>query len=227
MILLFFSFSNHCPKKSWGGDISPETAATQLIDAVLSIEWESFRYAVGRALRRLEPGGVSRLLVERMSGLVSERKAAGDIAGWLPTSEISNALDGLADRDNANEVRYAALSALDRHRDERSVRALLAAFPTGTLGVCRELAPSNQESTTYEPSLVCKLLILGCRILIPDRLLERRWSLLVAILEAGDAHLLTDGEDLLWLGKVLSDDIPAAFEHHANSVLLQRKQQED
>ncbi len=29
----------------------------------------------------------------------------------------------------------------------------------GTLGACRELAPSKQESTTYEPSLVCKLLI--------------------------------------------------------------------
>ena len=42
------------------------------------------------------------------------------------------------------------------------------------LGACRELAPSNQESTTYEPSLVCKLLILGCRLLIPDRLLEIR-----------------------------------------------------
>ena len=40
-----------------------------------------------------------------------------------------------------------------------------------TLGACRELAPSKQESTTYEPSLVCKLLILGCRLLIPDRLL--------------------------------------------------------
>ena len=40
------------------------------------------------------------------------------------------------------------------------------------LGACRELAPSMQESTTYEPSLVCKLLILGCRPLIPDRLLE-------------------------------------------------------
>ena len=39
------------------------------------------------------------------------------------------------------------------------------------LGACRELAPSKQESTTYEPSLVCKLLILGCRPLIPDRLL--------------------------------------------------------
>ncbi len=33
------------------------------------------------------------------------------------------------------------------------------------------LAPSKQESTTYEPSPVCKLLILGCRLLIPDRLL--------------------------------------------------------
>ena len=39
------------------------------------------------------------------------------------------------------------------------------------LGACRELAPSKQESTTYEPSLVCKLLILRCRLLIPDRLL--------------------------------------------------------
>ena len=39
------------------------------------------------------------------------------------------------------------------------------------LGACRELAPSKQESTTYEPSLVCKLLILCCRLLIPERLL--------------------------------------------------------
>ena len=42
------------------------------------------------------------------------------------------------------------------------------------LGACRELAPSKQESTTYEPSLVCKLLILGCRPLIPDRLLAQK-----------------------------------------------------
>ena len=42
------------------------------------------------------------------------------------------------------------------------------------LGACRELAPSKQESTTYEPSLVCKLLILSCRLLIPDRLLAQK-----------------------------------------------------
>ena len=46
--------------------------------------------------------------------------------------------------------------------------------PTRLLGACRELAPSKQESTTYEPSPVCKLLILGCRLLIPDRLLESK-----------------------------------------------------
>ena len=45
------------------------------------------------------------------------------------------------------------------------------------LGACRELAPSKQESTTYEPSLVCKLLILGCRPLIPDRLLGHNFVL--------------------------------------------------
>ncbi len=50
-----------------------------------------------------------------------------------------------------------------RVRDEGGIRSL---------GACRELAPSKQESTTYEPSLVCKLLILGCRLLIPDRLLD-------------------------------------------------------
>ena len=46
------------------------------------------------------------------------------------------------------------------------------------LGACRELAPSKQESTTYEPSPVCKLLILDCRLLIPDRLLVTALRLL-------------------------------------------------
>ena len=51
----------------------------------------------------------------------------------------------------------------------------LADILCGSISGTRSLsgiAPSKQESTTYEPSLVCKLLILGCRLLIPDRLLE-------------------------------------------------------
>ena len=169
--------------------IAPETAAKQLIDSVLSIERESFRGAVGRALRRLDSESVSSLVIEKMNGLVSERKVVAEIAGWLPTSVISHALRKLADHDSAIEVRIAALSALGRHRQDAIVRALLAAFPTGTT--------------------------------------ERRWSLLVAILGAGDPHLLTDCEDPLWLGNMLSDNVPAVFAHHANSVLRQRKQQKD
>ena len=169
--------------------IAPETAAKRLIDAVVSIERKSFRPAVGRALRRLDSGVVSHLVVERMSGLVYERKAAAELASWLPTSAISYAVGRLADHDSANEVRHAALTALECHRRETNVAALLAAFSMAT----------------------------------PDR----RWSLLVAILEAGDPYLLTDCEDPLWLGNILTDDVPAVYEHHANAVLLERKKRED
>ena len=56
---------------------------------------------------------------------------------------------------------------------------------------------------------------------------ERKWSISVAILETGDPHLLCDNEDALWIGSIFSDDIPHAFVHHANSVLLQRKKKVD
>ena len=68
---------------------------------------------------------------------------------------------------------------------EQGYRACLGLM---SLGACRELAPSKQESTTYEPSLVCKLLILGCRLLIPDRLLGRRSG--AERLEAASARAL-------------------------------------
>ncbi|MFZ5783553.1 MAG: AAA family ATPase [Pseudomonadota bacterium] len=52
---------------------------------------------------------------------------------------------------------------------------------------------------------------------------ERKWSLLAAILNAADPYLLTDRDDPLWLGNVLSDELPAVFEWHARKVLQQRK----
>ena len=169
--------------------IAPEFAAKRLIDAAVSIERKSFRPAVGRALRRLDSDVVSRLLVERMNGLLSERKAAAELACWLPTSLISDAVGKLADHDSANEVRHAALAALECHRRQTNVAALLAAFPMAT----------------------------------PDR----RWSLLIAILEAGDPYLLTNREDSLWLGNILTDDLPAVYEYHTNAMLLQKKKKED
>ena len=50
------------------------------------------------------------------------------------------------------------------------------------------IAPSKQESTTYEPSPVCKLLILGCRLLIPDRLLDAADRLIGDLLQKCDGQ---------------------------------------
>jgi hypothetical protein len=168
--------------------VAPETAASKLIGAAVTIERQSLRRAAGHALRRLDPNVVSRLVVEKMKGSAPDRKAAAELAGWLPTPDIANALGYLADHDSSIDIRHAALAALDLHQREANIRSLLAAFPSA----------------------------------VP----ERRWSILVAIMEAADPYLLTDRSDPLWLGRILSDDVPAVFEHYANSVLRRRKQNE-
>ncbi len=108
--------------------IAPETAAERLIETVTSIERKSLHQAVGRTLRRLDPKIVTQLVVERMSGSESVRKIAAELAGWVPVPEISEALGRLADRDNSTEIRQTALGALYLHRQEETVRALLAEF---------------------------------------------------------------------------------------------------
>ena len=54
----------------------------------------------------------------------------------------------------------------------------------------------------------------------------RRWASFVAILETADPHLLTDHEDSLWLGQILTKDVPYAFEHYACEVLNRRNRKE-
>ncbi len=56
-----------------------------------------------------------------------------------------------------------------------------------------------------------------------ERCAARRWALFVPIVEAADPHLLCDREDPLWLGRILTSDVPYAFEHHAREVIQQRK----
>lgn len=52
-----------------------------------------------------------------------------------------------------------------------------------------------------------------------ERRAARRWSYFLAILETADPHLLSDREDRLWLGHILTKDVPYAFEHYAGRVL--------
>ncbi|MCY4381880.1 MAG: hypothetical protein OXE44_01865 [Nitrospinae bacterium] len=54
----------------------------------------------------------------------------------------------------------------------------------------------------------------------------RRWSFFFAILETADPYLLTDCEDSLWLGQIISKDVPYAYEHYAREVLEKRRRNE-
>jgi hypothetical protein len=131
---------------------------------------------------------VKSILIERMRGSVAERKAVCEIAKYVATSEIEQALGSLAEHDSSREVRHAAFDAIAFQRELANVRALFTAFPSATS--------------------------------------DRRWSLLIAILDAVDPYLYTDSEDELWLGKILVDGIPAVYERHANATLERRRQKE-
>ncbi|QNU61018.1 HEAT repeat domain-containing protein [Vreelandella titanicae] len=166
--------------------LAPDVAAEKLINAAVMIERDSIRGAVGRALRPLDPATIAPLFAERIKGTASERKVIAELAAWLPVPQINNVLVGLADQDSASEVRHSALQALEYHRKETGLRALLEAFKTAGY--------------------------------------DKRWSLLTAILNGADAHLLKNRDDPLWLGHILTDEVPFIFEHHAKSVLSQRIQ---
>lgn len=166
--------------------LAPDVAADKLINAAVMIERESIKSAVGRALRQLDPAIIATLFAERVKGTASERKVIAELAAWLPLHQINNVLVGLADQDSASEVRHLALKALEYHRKEAGLRALLEAFKTAGY--------------------------------------DKRWSLLTAILNGADAHLLKSRDDPLWLGHILTDELPFIFEHHANNVLKQRIQ---
>ena len=56
-----------------------------------------------------------------------------------------------------------------------------------------------------------------------ERCEARRWALFVPILETADPYLLCNREDPLWLGHILTENVPYAFEHHAREVIQRRK----
>ncbi|WP_225185155.1 hypothetical protein [Bradyrhizobium sp. NBAIM01] len=147
------------------------------------VDRASLRRAVGRTLRRLDATAVKSILIERMRGSAAARKAVCEVAKYIATSEIEQALGSLAEHDSSREVRRAALDAIAFQRKLANVRTLFAVFPSATS--------------------------------------DRQWSLLIAILDAG-----THSEDELWLGRILVDSIPPAYERRADATLERRRQKE-
>ena len=57
-----------------------------------------------------------------------------------------------------------------------------------------------------------------------ERCEARRWALFLPVLGTADPYLLCTREDPLWLGHILTADVPHAFEYHAREVIERRKQ---
>lgn len=112
--------------------IKPESATTKLIDAAISIQRDSLKHAVGKALRRIKPEIVSRIVIEYVENQIFNRGTIVELCQWLPIPMIENKLSDLADKDNSYNIRSTALTALENHRREMNIRALLAVFPSAT-----------------------------------------------------------------------------------------------
>lgn len=166
--------------------IAPEIAAAKLIGAAVEIDRDSFRNAAGRALRMLDRSAVEPMVIEQLTTPSPARKIVAELAGWLPSTAMEQALNHLADQDGTTEVRHSAQAALDRHQREKTACELIAAFPHAPPG--------------------------------------RRWVLFVALLEIADPYLLTSRNDPLWLGQILTDEVPEIFAHHAEAEIRRRKQ---
>ena len=112
--------------------IKPESATTKLIDAAISIQRDSLKHAAGKALRRIKPEIISPIVIEYMKNQISNRGTIVELCQWLPIPMIESKLNDLADKDSSCNIRSTALAALENHRREANIRALLAVFPSAT-----------------------------------------------------------------------------------------------
>lgn len=164
--------------------MSPESAATLLLEISVATERATLRSASGRALRRLPPALVDEPITEGFkSANRHSRSVAVEMTGWLHTGRLAAQLDSLFVTETEDKVRSAIFSAHARQRDEATVMELFATFK-------------------------------GCSS-------ERRWALLLSMLQVGDPVLLDDPEDSLWIGNVLND-ARYMYWRHAKNELQQR-----
>jgi hypothetical protein len=135
-------------------------------------------------------------------------------------------------RLNPSEVdaRLAELMR-DPRRDIRVFAAELAGWlPPGRLADDLEvLADRETEDPVHRAALGARArqkresTVRALAAAFPSAPADRRWVLLLAMLDAGDPYLLTDRDDSLWLGHILAD-APRAYARHAEAVLRARKQ---
>ena len=183
--------------------VAPESAAEKLVGAAVALERNFFSDAVGRAAVALErdpfPDAVGRAL-RRL-----DPKAVVDVVvkRLRGTETERRVVCQIAGWLPVPEIAKALEHAANRESAGAVRRAALEAlYRHREEGAIRGLFSEFQT----------------------ERCATRRWAFFIAILETADPHLLRDQEDALWLGQILTEDVPYAFEHYASEVLNRRSQ---
>lgn len=199
------------------------------------------KFDIMRAVEAIELGLHSHPAIERQLCQLLVRIAPETAAEKLIDAAISTQRDSLKRatgralrRIESEIVSCLVIERMTGLAPERKIIAELAGWlpiPAIANALCH-LADNDNDSEVRHAALVAienhrlEINVKALFAAFPSAVFERRWSILVAILDAADPYLLSDHEDPLWLGNIISEDMPAIFAHHANSVLRRRQQKE-
>lgn len=235
-------------------DIAAETNNTELRDRILDKAFaeHSFvttaplhaieglaKYDVARTVQAIELAIGSHPKIERELCLLLVKFAPEQAAEKLVTSVMASKRDGLC----------SAVGRALRQLDQVSVERALAAHLRGSMAERKAIAelggwvqiPSiddalrsmagHDESNEVRHAALHSLYQQRQESSLRQHLAafstashDHRWGLITMILETADPYLMTTRDDPLWLGQILSDEVPYAFVDHAETVLRRRKQ---
>ena len=173
-----------------------------------------------RLLVRIAPSEAVHLLMQMAAATEQERvrNAIGRELRKLEPERVSTELVGCFAGLAPERLKAAQLAAWIPHPTVHA--ALVNSASTDGVPEVRKAASDALEAHDREARVVDLL------DAFPSAARGRQWSLLLAMLHAGDAHLLSDPDDALCLGHVLSSDSHAPFRYHANQVLRRRRDKE-
>jgi hypothetical protein len=173
-----------------------------------------------RLLIRIAPGQAAYLLVE--AAVVLKRQSLWKVAAQaLRVLPRDTTVQALRERMNGSASERKAAAAMAAWLPSTAVEQALGHLADSDPDVdVRPQALRSLERLRMENHIET---LFGA---FPTANANLRWSLLTAILNAADPWVLSERDDPQWLGRVLTEDVPEAFAHHAAEILNQRRKKD-
>jgi hypothetical protein len=199
------------------------------------------KFDSNRAIRAAESGLRTSPAIERDLCKIIARLAPNGAAEKLLNAAVSIERKSLCPAigrtlRRLDQVSYISkLEKLIQHadRDIRAVAAELSGWlSSGAMNAKLEIVLSNETEEPVRRAILAafdlqkrEAMLLEIFVEFKQTNAERRWPILLTILEVGDPYLLTQRDDPLWIGAILND-APYAYTYHADKTLADRKRKE-